>query len=190
MQYLRSIFLMFFCFFTFSSCDNRISSSPFVASSNAKQPTQEAWGIDFTVMQKEQKLLRVKAAYMARYEHPTTPDSTYSEITGDSTNKRVYVEIFDTQGKPSATVELDRLIYKENSLFFTAKGNVLVNTTSKRKLESNEISWDNTKRELRAPKQVKITTPTEQFVGTNLITDEQLQNLSIQNLSGQAYINN
>ena len=177
-------------FLFLAACDTRISPPTLITSNpNKRSADQESWNIDFSVEQKGLKLLRVKAAYMARFESKLHTDSSYAEMTGDSTNKRVFVQLFDPSGNASTTVEMDKLVYYESSLFFKATGNVLVQTASKKRLESQEITWDNEKRILKAPKLVKITTPSEQFQGYNLTTDEQVKNLSMSNITGQAYVN-
>jgi hypothetical protein len=185
---LMKAFSILFLFL--AACDTRISPPTLITSNpNKRSADQESWNIDFSVEQKGLKLLIVKAAYMARFESKLHTDSSYAEMTGDSTNKRVFVQLFDPSGNASTTVEMDKLIYYESSLFFKATGNVLVQTASKKRLESQEITWDNEKRILKAPKLVKITTPSEQFQGYNLTTDEQVKNLSMSNITGQAYVN-
>jgi lipopolysaccharide assembly outer membrane protein LptD (OstA) len=131
------------------------------------------------------------APYLARFE---TQDSTYALLQADpdrpdsSGARAVHVDLFDDQGEPSAVVDAQRLVYQDEQQRFVAQGRVLVVTVEGRRLESEEVRWDEASRELRADGFVRITAPDEAFEGYGLVAAEDLSTYELARVTGQAEV--
>lgn len=150
-------------------------------------PDQESWFTQFDVMQGPQPRLQIHADYMAKFEET---DSTYMRLTGhpDSLNRRVLAYLFDEVGDSSATIVADEMIYFESDRIIESKGNVIVNTNDKKKLETEFLIWHEIDKRVRTSGFVRITTPREQIQGYNLDADEDLENYEIARVTGQTIV--
>ncbi len=152
----------------------------------ADRPDQESWDVSFFIETDNQPRAHLQAPYVARFERP---DSTFARF-GPSEDRldRVIVDVFDENGEESATVEADRLTYFEDRRTFVATGGVVVNGRDERRLEGERLVWHEADAELRSDGFVRITTPTEQLQGYELVADETLERYRLARITGQVQI--
>ena len=157
----------------------------------AGRPAQESWDAVLRVTRDGADRAQIAAPYLARYEGA---DSTYALLQADparpdpSGARAVHVRLFDDAGAPSATVDADRLVYRDDEQRFVAEGRVVVVTDEGRRLESEQVRWDEGSRELRAAGFVRITAPDERFEGYGLVAAEDLSTYELARVTGQAEV--
>jgi LPS export ABC transporter protein LptC len=86
----------------------------------------------------------------------------------------VRVVFFDrTTGKQAAVLTADSAIIDDRSKDMTAIGNVVVVSDSTRtKLQTSRLVWDEATERIRTTEAVRITSPTEVIEGQGLISDQ------------------
>ena len=155
------------------------------------RPAQESWGAVLRVTRDGADRARLDAPYLARFEGP---DSTYAVLQADPTSPvpaagpAVHVQLFDDAGQPSATVDAARIVYRDEEQRFQAEGDVVVVTDAGRRLESQQVRWDESSRELRTDGFVRITAPDERFEGYGLVAAEDLSTYELARVTGQAEV--
>ncbi|MEM8485631.1 MAG: LPS export ABC transporter periplasmic protein LptC [Bacteroidota bacterium] len=150
-------------------------------------PDQESWFTQFNVIDGGKPRMQIHADYMAKFE---SVDSTYMILEGhpDSLGGRVLAYLFDEKGDSSATILADQMVYFENERRIESIGNVIVNTTDEKKLETEFLIWHEIDRRVKTDGFVRITTPREDIQGYNLDADEDLENYEIARVTGQALV--
>ncbi len=171
-----------------SACGEREALPPEVELED--RPDQETWDVDLAIAMDGRRRARVVAPYVARFEHD---DSTFARFgpvpEGPSGSAaRVFVDVFDEAGEPSAVVESDRLTYLDEERRFVAEGRVVVETVEGKRLETEQLVWDEAARELRTDGFVRITTPTERLQGYRLVADESLDTYTIARPTGEVEV--
>jgi hypothetical protein len=158
----------------------------------SSMPVSESWEVSFRVSETDpgadgsRPRLVMEAAYMATFED----DSTYTHLEGGfRASDRVRATIFDKQsGDTSAIVLADRITYNDRDRRFDATGDVFVEATGERTLNSERFFWYERTRSVRAPGFVRIVTPRERIEGYNLDADEDLDNYRLERVTGEAQI--
>jgi LPS export ABC transporter protein LptC len=152
----------------------------------ADRPDQESWDVEFSIEVDGRPRARLAAPYVARFERA---DSTYARFgpSGARTD-RVQVLVFDDSGALSATVEAERIDHYENTRTFVATGDVVVQSETGRRLESERLLWHEADRELRSDGFVRITTPSERLQGYRLVADESLDTYRLARITGQVEV--
>ncbi|WP_456429889.1 LPS export ABC transporter periplasmic protein LptC [Rhodocaloribacter sp.] len=170
-----------------AGCERRAASPVAVDQIRVDLPDHESWQARFYVSEDGIPRMEITAAYMAEFERE---DSTYMVLTGlpDSLGPRVTVFLFDAEGDSSATLTADQVYYYENEQRFEAQGNVIVVTREGRRLESEDLHWDERKRKVRTPGFVRITTETERIQGYNLEADEDLATYRLVRVTGRRLV--
>lgn len=150
----------------------------------AERPDQESWGVVFDIEMDGLQRASLSAAHMARFER----DTTFARFGPGDTGERVRVQVYDENGMHSATVEAGRLDHLEESRVFVARGDVVVESVTGRRLEGERLVWDEAAREIRSDGFVRITTPTERLQGYRLVADESLDTYRLARITGQVEI--
>lgn len=149
-------------------------------------PDQETWDVALSLSVDGRPRAVVSAPYLARYERA---DSTFARFgpasPGDSA--RVAVRVYD-DGRPTATVEANRLLYFDEERRFVAEGRVVVETETGKTLRSEALTWDEADRSLRTDGFVQITTSTERLQGYRLVADEGLETYTLARITGQVTV--
>ncbi|QXD14473.1 LPS export ABC transporter periplasmic protein LptC [Rhodocaloribacter litoris] len=186
MRSLSLIALVVICLPVFGGmgCERRVPSpvSPQVLQGDV--PDRESWNTRFYVSEDGRPRVEIEAAYMAEYERE---DSTYMLLRGlpDSGAARVTVRLFDERGEPSATLTAARVYYYDREQRFEAHGDVRVVTRTGRRLETEDLFWDERERIVRTPGFVRITTEKEQLQGYELEADEDLATYRLRRVTGR-----
>jgi LPS export ABC transporter protein LptC len=152
---------------------------------DADRPDQETWNVAFDIDIDGIRRARLEAGYAARYERG---DSTFARFEPPAPGGRVQVQVYDPQGRLSATVEAARFDYLEDRRAFVATGDVVVQSVTQRRLEGERLIWDEGARELRSDGFVRITTPTERLQGYSLVADESLDTYRLARITGQVEV--
>lgn len=154
------------------------------------EPAQESWDVRFTVYESPtgddatRPRMEMRAGYMAVYEQG---DTTYTVLQSeaDTTAGRVTAFLFDTAGDTSATIRANRIRYYDRSRQFEARGAVVVDTREGRHLESETLFWNERSRRVRSPGFTRLTTPSEQVQGYDLVADENLDFYTLARVTGK-----
>ena len=185
---------MFFLFVVLGACEPPSVHTPSLQDVRGEgAPIRESWEVTYNVSEttagsgESRPRLQIMADYMATYEQG---DSTFTLMRGynDSLHHHVTAFLFDTEGDTAATVEALRLIYFDEEHRFNASGNVVVVTKEGKRLESEDLFWDDKERKIRTPGFTRITTPTETLQGFQLEADEDLDTYSLARISGQVMV--
>ena len=166
-------------------CEHRASSQARLEkSSEALAPSQQSWNVSFKIREGSHPRVHIEAGHLAKYEQE---DSTYTLMRPhpDSLSQRVRVDLFDAEGDSSATIRADQVFHYEEERRYKAQGNVVVKTSEGKRLESEELYWNEAARMVSAPGFVRITTPDERIQGYELTGDEQLENYTLARVTGQ-----
>lgn len=141
----------------------------------------------FSVYDDNEPRAEITAAYMAHYDEE---DSTYTVFQGDSSRAegRVRAHVFDENGDSSAVITADRMIYYDEESRFEARGQVVVETTDGKHLESEHLTWHEDERKIRTPEFVRITTSTDRVQGYGLEADEDLASYKLANVTGETTV--
>ncbi len=170
-----------------AGCERRAPAPVAVDQIREDLPDHESWRTRFYVSEDGIPRMEIAAAYMAEFERE---DSTYMVLTGlpDSLGPRVTVFLFDAEGDSSATLTADQVYYYENERRFEAHGNVIVVTREGRRLESEDLFWDERERKVRTPGFVRITTEKERIQGYHLEADEDLATYRLERVTGRRLV--
>ena len=150
------------------------------------RPDQETWDVALTLSMEGQPRAFVEAPYLARFERADSTFTRFGPAAPDDTT-RVEVRVYDA-GRPTATVEADRLLYLDERRRFVAEGRVVVETETGKTLRSEALTWDEADRRLRTDGFVRITTPTERLQGYRLVADEDLETYTLARITGQVTV--
>lgn len=165
---------------------SRTDDGPPLDSLQRTGPAQVTWDAQFAVSEQGQRRAVIRADKMELYR---TPDSSYSVWQTLSDTGRVRTYVFK-EGDSSATILADSVRYYNADGRYEAYGNVIVQTQSGRRLESEHLTWDQFDRKIRTRRFVEITTPTEIVRGNGLVADENLETYQIGRFTAQVEIEN
>ena len=163
---------------------SRTDDAPSLDSLQQSGPDQLTWGAQFSVSEKGKRRAVIRADTMEQYR---TSDSSYSVWQTLSDTGRVRSYVFE-DGDSSATIIADSVRYYNADGQYEAFGNVIVQTKSGRRLESEHLTWDQFARKIRTRRFVEITTPTEIVRGNGLVADEDLETYQIGEFTAQVDI--
>ncbi len=168
-----------------TSCERRSPerSTP-RASDLSEQPAHESWGTEFYVSEDGRPLVVITAPYTRQYDRK---DSTLT-VLSSAGQERVFAIIMDDDGAQSSAVTADEIRYVEQSRNFEALGAVVVVTESGRRLETEQLSWNERSDSIYAPGFVRIFTPDENIQGYSLESTKNLSTYSLARVTGQVYV--
>ena len=114
----------------------------------------------------------------------------YEMKNGDrSFPKGLKVEFYERDGSISSVMTANKGVDKKATKIFTATGNVIVNQILKgEKLNTEELHWKRSDRQIYTDKFVTITTEDELLNGTGLTAAEDLSTYKITDPQGSFYI--
>jgi LPS export ABC transporter protein LptC len=143
--------------------------------------TTETWGVDMEIMEEGLKKVRLKGSYAATYANG---DRNETQIKGP-----IKIQVFDSTGAIKTHVFSDRAVYQAENAIFEFFGNVKVNTSDNRHLESEYLKWEQDNNKISTPKFVIITTPTDSIAGTGFKGNSDLTNYTIEKPKGRVIVN-
>lgn len=143
--------------------------------------TTESWGVDMNITEDGIKKVRMLGQYAATYN---TKETNETRIKGPVT-----IHVFTEDGKIKTRVHSNRAIYKADDAIFEFFGDVKVNTSDNRHLESEYLKWRQNKDLINTPKFMIITTPSDSIAGTGFEGTAGLTNYTIKNPKGRVTVN-
>lgn len=168
-------------------CEQR-SGGPTDVSVPEEGPDQVSWEARFALSEGGSRRAEIIAGQM---EHYSRDDSSYAVLRSPpdsadvASDRRVTAYLFTPEGDSSATIRADRMLYFDQEGRFEAYDNVVVTTPTDRRLESEHLVWEETRRKIRTPGFVRITTPSEYVEGTGLVADEDLETYQLGRFSAR-----
>lgn len=151
-----------------------------------ERPDQESWDVTVIMEMDGRTRARLQAPYLARFDYVDSTAAHFTMLPDDP--RRVLVDVYDSEGQPSATVEANQIIYREEYRIFDATGDVVVIGRDQRRIESEHMTWDEAAAEMRSKGFVRITTPTERLSGYDLVADESVDTYSLARITGQVEV--
>ncbi|MEZ4694877.1 MAG: LPS export ABC transporter periplasmic protein LptC [Rhodothermales bacterium] len=169
-----------------AGCTSRQQSGEGIAAPDtAPSPKQESIGVELYESEAGLVRYRINAAYMATYE---SGDSTYVLLSRRVTaDPPVVAELYEN-GQKTATIEASEMRFFEKDRRFEARGAVIVETSTGRRLETEFLIWREADKRVVAPGFVRIKSPTEDMQGYGFDSDEQLESFSLQRVTGRYYL--
>ena len=171
-----------FCALSLLACARADEEQPTEAEL-AALPDQESWDAVLRIDEAGLPLLVLEAPYLARYDRRDSVFTRFGSLAADTS--RVRATLYDDAGAQSALVEADRLTYHDQERRFEAQGRVRVITPGGRRLESEQVDWDEDSRQLRAPGFFRFTSPAERIQGVGLVAAEDLSRYAFRQASGE-----
>jgi LPS export ABC transporter protein LptC len=167
------------------SCERRSPEQTAPRQSDlSEQPSHESWGTEFYVSEDGVPVVIIASPYTRQYDRK---DSTVT-VLSSLDQERVIAMIMDDEGNKSSTVTADEIRYVEQSRHFDALGAVVVVTETDRRLETEQLSWDEESDMIYAPGFVRIFTPDENIQGYELESTKNLSSYSLARVTGQVYV--
>lgn len=99
-------------------------------------------------------------------------------------NKGIFMEQFDDKFHIEAFVQADTAFYYDTNHLWELRGNVHIRTVDGLRFSSNELFWDQTRREFYSHMFSKLITPERTMQGTYFRSDEQMTRYLVTNSKG------
>lgn len=99
--------------------------------------------------------------------------------------KGVFVEFFDGNGNITSTLKADYAFRAENQDEITAQGNVVLTSTKKETMETDELIWNKKKEQVYTDKFVLVKTPSEKVWGHGFVSNQEFTEWRIKGFEGK-----
>jgi len=99
-------------------------------------------------------------------------------------NNGLFLEQFDEKFHVEAYIQSDTAYYFDQKKLWELRGRVRVRTVDGMRFSSEELFWDQNKRELYSNKFSRLITPDREMQGTYFLSDERLTHYTISNSKG------
>lgn len=142
--------------------------------------TTQTWDVDMEIIEEGKRKVRLTGSYAATYN---TEETKETRIKGP-----VHIDVFDSTGAITTTVDCIRAVYKAEEFIFEFYGNVRVNTDHERRLESEYLKWKQGSNRISTPRFVIITTPTDSIAGTGFTGTTDLSTYTIKEPKGRVIV--
>ena len=175
---IHSLFVFLVILFV-SACQSPESAKPIITEfEQEKQPDQICFDLVLTFIDSSNTKAIVKAR-RARVFLDSNKTFLDSGVT---------VQFFNENGKKTGTLTADRVKIDDITKDMFASGKVVaISDSSRTKLETEELDWNNETKKIYSNVYVKITSPSEIIEGRGLESDEQLNNYKIFKVTGIKY---
>ena len=183
---LISILILIFCV----SCqENDLLTKKFNNKVNNSETSEELQNIEENEKISDQICYDLDIAFIDSSNTKAILKANRARIYLDSNetllDNGVKVRFFSSSGKQSGTLNSDNVRVDDLTKNMFATGNVVVISDSSRtKLETSELEWNQEKKKIFSNVYVKITSPNETIEGIGLESDEKLDNYRIYKVSG------
>jgi LPS export ABC transporter protein LptC len=99
--------------------------------------------------------------------------------------KGIEVNMYNEQGLRTTNLRADSGRYEKNIRIYRAYGNVVVvNLEQQQTLYTDQLNWDQNKREIFTEKEIKIVTPKELLYGVGLVSNDEFSRYKITKPTG------
>ena len=168
--------MRFSCFFLilFVACTNdTISVQEFV--SNKEQAIEEIKGAELLHTENGKIKIRIIADRIERF-HDQQPELVFSE--------RMEIYFYNESFKLLSTLMASDAFIDGNTKIMLAQNNVVLISNDKKKLETEELIWDEKQEKMYTDKKVKITTQKEIIYGAGFTSNADFSEYSITKIHG------
>jgi hypothetical protein len=145
----------------------------------------ESWDVNLQISEDGVIRLTLDAAHMVRYEDP---DSVYTFFEKDGQASRVTAAFFDSLGAATGTLSSEYVLFDEAEHTMIANGDVVLESARGRRLESEQILWNEESGSIQAPGFVSLTTEDQNIRGYELEATEDLSTWKIKRPTGTVRI--
>ena len=169
-----------------SGCTRIEPGSAIISDADHVPTAHESWDVNLLITEEGVIRLELDAAHMLRYEDP---DSVYTLFQkGDSLADRVTASFFDSLGTGTGTLSAEYVLFDEVEHTMIATGDVVLESTGGRRLESEKVLWNEELGTIQAPGFVSLTTEDQNIRGYELDADEDLKAWTIKRPTGTVRI--
>lgn len=154
--------------------------------SQREPAAQESWDVKLQITEDGVIRLVLEAAYMRRYENPDSVHTLFEK--GDGVLDRVTVSFFDSLAAKTGTLSAEYVLFDEVERTMIATGDVVLESASGRKLESERLIWFQDSGTIEAPGFVSLTTEDQNIRGYELEANESLGTWTIKRPTGTVII--
>lgn len=121
-----------------------------------------------------------------RYKMVTEQWDIYTETNPSKWvfNKGLYIEKFDEELHADASIQADTAYYYDKIRLWELRGRVFVRNQEGSTFRTEELFWDQGKREIYSHKYMKIITPERALEGTEFRSNEMMTVYSVSNSAG------
>ena len=183
---MRPVVLALTCL-ALSACERRSVPISMETVRGEDAPVQETWNAHFVQTTGGTPRLDVRSAYQASYERGDSAFVLMSSA-GDSAATRVLAVVYGEDGDTTAVVRADLLYWYEDQERFEARGNVVADAKSGRRVESEHLDWDDRTGKLSTPGFARVYEDSNILEGYGLTADEALGEWSLANFTGQVEV--
>jgi len=176
MNHVTKIFIFFVLVFSITSCDNeKVKPKVDLTLEGENLPVQESW--NSKIIFSENGIIKgiLYTDHLRDYKKPKEKLLT-----------KVKVEFFDKTGKKTSQLTSKRgKIDDITQDMYAIDSVVAINDSMKVKLETDELMWRKKDQKIVSDKFVRITTADEIIEGYGFVSDQNIQNYVIRNVTYQ-----
>jgi len=169
--------------FVFSACENSMKDIQKISSQEVSKPISTTTGLDVTYSDSAKVQFRLTAPLLLDYT-----DKKFKEMP-----KGVKIIKYETTAKgvvQTGQITADYGIMREGDKIVELRRNVVANNEKGETFKSEELIWDQGKRDIYTNKFVQMTSPNGTILyGTGATTNETMYPWIIKNTTGQIPVN-
>ncbi|MGB1204507.1 MAG: LPS export ABC transporter periplasmic protein LptC [Chitinophagales bacterium] len=180
MQNKSFLYIFIFMLVGFLACENSLEDVQAVT-----QQFEEAVETvkDVQILYSESANVKVKLTAPLLLRHKTK--DPYSEFPDG-----ISVQFFDEMLQETGSLNADYGVRHERKQQTIVRENVVwVSATEQKRIESEELIWDERNKKIRSDKFVKVTTETESIFGTGFEAEQDFSRYTILNITGILKVN-
>lgn len=181
--------MLFLCLF-FSACENDMSKVQAIANRKNQKQIERTTGVDIIYSDSAKVKARLTAPLLLRYtdknpKKTAATDSSYNEMP-----KGLKVIFYDDSLKVKSTVISDYGIQREKQKLTVLKKNVVATNDKNETFKSDELIWDENKREFYSNQLVSIKLANGSIInGTSFRSNENFSPYTITQTTGTFNVN-
>jgi LPS export ABC transporter protein LptC len=161
---------------SFVGCENKTLPAVISTDDSRKLPQQESWNSTIVVSDSG----RISAIIVAGYIRVTELNRQTQMSQG------VKVRFFDREGRQTSILTSDEGTVDEGTNNLEARKNVVVTSSDKSKMITEQLFWDNQRQLIYTPAYVQITSVKDKLQGHGFESDQSLRNYRIFRVTGQS----
>jgi len=159
-------------------CEDKIKPTVLSSVNSQDLPQQESWNSQIVLSDSGRVRAIIDAGYLRVFE--ANKKTLLSE--------GVRVRFYNKDGTPGSVLTSDEGAVDEQTNDLEARGNVVVTSTDRTVLTTEELYWDEVRQLIHTPAFVRIVSPKERLQGIGLESDQQLRNYRIFRVTGETTV--
>ena len=161
---------------SFTSCGNKDEHLIDAINEQDTLPTLSSYG--FNTLISDSGVIRYKMVTEQWDIYTETHPSKWVFLKG------LYLEKFDEQLHVDASIQADTAYYYDQLKLWELRGRVFVRNQEGATFRTEELFWDQSKREIYSHKYIKVIAPDKELEGTEFRSNEMMTNYTVQNSAG------